>query len=284
MAAVMRELPSAAREYIGNEQYSPLIKQLVTKYRLESYQEDLLTVNVLFLLLNIRSVNEVSADLAERAQLDQGTLSALTQDIQTRIFAPFLNQVRAGVEKKETPVQKSAPQRPPERVVPPVQVPTPSYSAPPLQSPRYVRVDEDSVVTKAAPLPPKVAMPARPTKTLAPIAASPIPPHVTQQQSVQALPAHENRATPQKALPPAEEPAMPPPPVRPVPEPVVTPTPSDPTTPPVPARDSVPVTPEPKLRLADPVVQAPPAKTLVTPPVPVRPPNAEDPYREPIEP
>jgi len=248
----------------------------MAKYKLSTVQANVLERELMLLLLGVEDTNDFVETLADEAQIPQEILKDLLPDIDNQLAIAIEGRPNMGTGNPQ-----GVPQAP-VRVAPPPQVQMPIYSAPPLQSPRYVRADEEVVAFRAAPLPPKMAMPAQKAAP-APAAVVTTAPAVAKAPEAKprpmaALAEHSVMDPAMEALPVGEvEPKVAPQPV--VPAPVAVP--SVPVLPPPPVQPS-PAPAGPKLRLADPV--APPApKAFVTPPVPVRPPSADDPYREPID-
>ena len=245
------------------------------KFELHMDQLGVMTALTRNMLLGLVNPQEFLQGLIE-VKVPDAQARQIMQDVNEQIFMPLREQMK---KEGSVPAQ-AAPPAPVQRVVAPPaprvtppQAPVPSYappiySAPPLQSPRYVRAEQEdsTAVYKVAPLPPKMTMPGSPAPVATPKpAVAPKPASVTAVvEHLEALPVGEevNSKQEQEAVEPTQ---------------AISTQSSSPAPAPV-----IPPAAEPTLRLAEPETPTPP-KAFVTPPVPVRAPNADDPYREPIE-
>lgn len=176
VAQVMRTLPLPIRNYLVQGRYSVVAGNLINKYGLHVDQGGVLEREIMLLLMGIESPEEFTQALVEGAKLPQQTVSLLMQEVNTQIFIPLREQIRSGGvgQQPMKPVLPAAPRptipAPPRLATPapvrPVSMPVPKYYAPPPQSPAYSHPDNksgpSSLVSKIAPLPPKMVMPRPP--------------------------------------------------------------------------------------------------------------------------
>ncbi|MFA7302446.1 MAG: hypothetical protein WC030_01740 [Candidatus Paceibacterota bacterium] len=276
--AVMEELPPFLREYLAQGQYIRAVGRLATEYRLTDEQRSILQRETMLLLMGIETPSGAAASLMQEAGVEDKMIPIIMGRLNTEMFVPLRGQLQkqtssqsAGAAAAQDPLLQTQAAR---QTVPPPQVQLPIYSAPPLQSPRYVRAEDEVIAFKTAPPPPKAAM-----LTAAPTSMPPAVPAINVAAKSQSEPLRVEAAPERQALPVGEEvllaaaqPALAAPqPGASVPVPAA-----------APAQPSL-APAEPKLRLAEPEALAPQPKVFVTPPVPVRPPSADDPYREPID-
>lgn len=217
IAVVARALPPLIRDYLAQEKYTPITRSLMTAYRLRTDQGGVLEREIMLMLAGIDTPADFTQALAEEARLDAQTINGIMQDVNAQIFMPLRAQMRNVGNVAPPPVQRAVPPPPPPlapkvAAAPParpspVHVPLPNYgyAAPPLQSPRYARVENKTDYTIAA-LPPKMMTP-RTTPT--PAATAPQARVAPQMPHMEMLPVGEEvvRPVPQPAFPARPAPA-----------------------------------------------------------------------------
>ena len=292
----MQTLPPVIREYLAQEKYTPVARNLMTKYTLRIDQGGVLEREIMLLLMGVETPDEFTKALAEEARLGQEAIAGIVQDINAQIFVPL--------REEEMKRSKAAPVQPPPTPPQPVLSTGPQTYAPPLQSPRYQNQPQPQQNLSAyiRPVQRQPAAASRPAPLKAPFrpdtsvpARSPQVPAPKPLDSSKLLEDHEEphiefhktaqvgAQTPlgqalRSVMPPANLPGAVAPHIIPAggrPAPIVAPR-TDTSAPPIAPRPTPPAPPVP-------AVVPPPAPAAPQPPISPRTGGA-DPYREPIEP
>jgi hypothetical protein len=148
---VMRTLPPVIRTYLAQEKYTPVARNLMTKYGLRIDQGGVLEREIMLLLMGIETPDEFTKALIEEARLGAQVVDSIVQDINTQIFVPLrAEEMKSG---KTTTPESSQPTPPQssnyshlENKIP---IPIPSSSVP---SKRPALRDVLSAVTSRPPL------------------------------------------------------------------------------------------------------------------------------------
>lgn len=140
----MQTLPQILRDYLVQQKYTQVTKNLMFKYQLRVDQGGVLEQEIILLLMGIDSPDEFAQSLATEARLDKAVIAGIMADVNTQIFIPLRQEMEHGEAKTETPkpqpaapVREGAPSYIPE-------YPAGTY-APPPQSPRYPNQEPDNV-------------------------------------------------------------------------------------------------------------------------------------------
>lgn len=245
--AAYNKAPEAMRAAFNDEKTTELLINLQKILQFEPVLAPILGREVGYLLIGLTTPDSFRQRLKE-AHFPEHIVAFISAELTQKVLLPIVKE-RAKSQADQPANEAKQPQQPNEvKVLPkrgPMNVPIPSYGAPPPQSPAYTPVDREPQVVVAS-LQPKGGV--RPAVTITPdMAPPPRPQAPAAQQPVQAVVPHPME------LPIGEESAVQAP------------------TGPVPAAQSAPVS-APK---SD--------KEFKTPPVPVRSSTSSDPYREPIE-
>lgn len=254
MKQIMKTLPPVIREYLSQGKYTPVARNLMTKYDLRIDQGGILEREIMLLLLGVESPADFTKSLSEDAGLTRETINSLTQEVNDQIFVPLRKAEENGTPVPVPSVPQSATHFKLENKIP---VPRPVPEVPKIIS------------IPPAPmkgLPPKVFLPRPSTlgEVVRSVLAAPKP-----IDNIKLLEDHEEPHIELKKVevPPNLPGAMPP---REEIKPVV----------PMPHVQSEPVIPKPEVP-APPVVSTPvEPKPIVSTPITS---YSSDPYREPID-
>ena len=147
--------PDIVRVVFNDEKTTEIIMGVQAEFQLHVDSAGVLGKGVGHMLLGLVSPPELVQKLVA-AGIPNASAQQIIAEINQKIFVPLREQVRSGGVGQ--PPKPAAPQAP--RLV---SIPVPKYYAPPPQSPAYSHPDNkfapSPLVSKIAPLPPKVVMP-----------------------------------------------------------------------------------------------------------------------------
>ncbi len=123
VAQVMKSLPSAIQEFIRQERYTAVAKNLMTKYGLHIDQATILERELMLLLMGIENPDEFAAALRDEARLPQEIITGIAKDINEQIFIPLQKEMQQAASVQ--PIQQ--PTRPIPQPAPRINVSVPSY-------------------------------------------------------------------------------------------------------------------------------------------------------------
>lgn len=95
IASVMRTLPPLIRDYIAQEKYAPVVRELAAKNKLRIDQGGKLETDVVLLLIGIHTPEEF-IDSLEGAGFSHEAIDDVTREINKRIFVPLREQEENG--------------------------------------------------------------------------------------------------------------------------------------------------------------------------------------------
>ncbi|MHB8660461.1 MAG: hypothetical protein ACYC75_00760 [Minisyncoccota bacterium] len=245
---VLQTLPQPIRHYLGQGKYVIVAKNLMAKYGLRVDQGGVLEREIMLLLMGIENPTEFTQALASEARLNQQVIDGIVLDVNNQIFIPLQKEMREGAGNTQQSPKSAVPQTVTARQS---TVATASTYAPPPQSPRYARPDDDLISHRSAQSPAfqRVAPPSL---------------GATKSAVRAAMSAHSKPMPNEKLLEDHEEPHIE----------------FDETPPSIPRLVTPPPPPPPNLPGAMPPVPPPPPSPRPTPSTRS---YASDPYREPID-
>jgi len=106
----MRTLPPVVRDYIVQEKYTAVTKNLVAKYGLRIDQGSVIERELALLLMGIEDPTEFMQTLADKAKLDQATVSSIAQDVNEQIFVPLRAEEMKGGVPSSAPTGEEQPE------------------------------------------------------------------------------------------------------------------------------------------------------------------------------
>jgi hypothetical protein len=161
---VMQSLPPVVREYLAKGKYTPVARNLMSKYGLRIDQGGILERELMLLIMGIESPEEFVQALGEEAKITPEIVGSIVQDVNSQIFV--------ALREEERKAPTAPPVREPNKPIPPpnptVMPGAPRIFAPPLQSPMYPgqAIPEPTITYKR---------PITPTPPAAPAPQSPAP-------------------------------------------------------------------------------------------------------------
>lgn len=202
-----KKVPVLVQEALTSEMVISTIQALAAENKLHIDQVGVLAELNVQLLLGLTNPQEFSRELVG-AGIPDTRAQQIIADINTKIFIPIRDKMRKeGYTQKvmaPPPPEPKAVTAPPARPSP-VHVPLPNYGyvAPPLQSPRYTRV-ENKTDYNVAVLPPKMMTPKTAPAPASTVATTPQARVVPQMPHLAMLPVGEEevRPTPRPISPP----------------------------------------------------------------------------------
>lgn len=187
---LLQEVPPQIQSFFKSGRIEVVSRGLFQKYHLHVDQGAILEREIIFLLLGLKGPDEFFNTLSSEANLDEGTITAVTKDINDQIFIPIRDAMRRG--ESFTPQIKSqpppAPRPQPWVRRPVVEAPKPE---PPLPSQQTMSPERAKKLEQMVPTP-SYGIPATP----------PPPPQMPEQEPMQApIPEWEPNTKPVDELP-----------------------------------------------------------------------------------
>lgn len=99
MKQIMKTLPPVIREYLSQGKYTPVARNLMTKYDLRIDQGGILEREIMLLLLGVESPADFTKSLSDDAGLTREIINNIIQEVNDQIFVPLRK-----AEEKGTPV------------------------------------------------------------------------------------------------------------------------------------------------------------------------------------
>lgn len=101
-------MPPAIRAYLTEGKYTPVAKNMMSKYNLRVDQGGVLERELMLLLMGVEDPSEFTKTLVEEARLDQKTANSIAQDVNNQIFIPLRAEEMRGDLRAEKPVPPAA--------------------------------------------------------------------------------------------------------------------------------------------------------------------------------
>lgn len=166
----MRTLPPIIRDYLSAGKYTTVARNLTTKYGLRIDQAGILEREIMLLLMGIETPQEFAQALTEEARLDKKIVDGIALDVNEQVFIPLRNEEqRVGMGQASS---SSVPETKKEMAIPAVETERKSF----FNLENKIEPSASKLPTRVAPyvapLPPKTALPPRPSATLGDVVRS----------------------------------------------------------------------------------------------------------------
>ena len=89
LAQVMQTLPPVIRQYLAEEKYTPIARELIAKYQLRIDQGGILEREIMLLLMGIETPDEFMKALGDEAHLSAESVKRITNEVNELIFIPL---------------------------------------------------------------------------------------------------------------------------------------------------------------------------------------------------